>query len=119
MAGLDLTTFKPHSAQELGEGILTQLAGVITTDFNKFKTLVSGDVSYMAQKAWDIGLNLEAKKITQADADLSLHILELTFNSVLHEIDFLTYVLAQDALDAVTKVITAAITNLTGIALKF
>ncbi len=119
MAGLDLSTFKPTSAKALGEGILTELAGVITTDFNKFKTLVSGDVAYIAQKAWNIGQNLEAGKISQSDADLSLHILELTFNSVLHEIDFLTYVLAQDALDAVTKVITAAITNLTGIALKF
>ena len=40
-------------------------------------------------------------------------------NNILLLADFMTYKLAQDALDAVFAVVVAAIKNLTGIPLKF
>lgn len=121
MAGLDLTTFKPTSASQLGAGILTQLGTVLGTDLNQFKTTCGDQVAAVASAAWNLQTGLAAvpPTITQAQADVALHTQELALNNVILEANFMAYDLAQQALDTVLAVVTAAIRNLTGVALKF
>ena len=116
---MDLTTFKPNTSDELLQGILGQVAGVVGADLNKFKDTCGAQLQSLATTAWNTQISLAKGEVTQADADIAMHTQELFLNNILLQADFMTYKLAQDALDAVFAVVVAAIKNLTGIPLKF
>lgn len=119
MAAVDLSTFKPADAEELGDAILAQVGLVVTSSLKEFKAEIEPIVRSIAQKGFKTAELLAAGHISREDADLALHTQELALANVVLYSQFMTYVLAQDVRDAVFKVIVAAINNLTGVELAF
>ncbi|MDM9618828.1 hypothetical protein A6U87_16135 [Rhizobium sp. AC44/96] len=116
---VDLATFAPKSAQELGEGLLTVAAAKAKEQWDKIRQEMTAQLSFIAQMTTKVIAQLAAKEITAQRADVTLHLLEYNLNSALAEFKFLVYNAAQKILSAVFDLIKAAVKNLTGISLLF
>ena len=119
MSAIDLTTFAPNSAEELFDGVMSEVAKVLIDNFNKFKRDVAVYLKSVSQKVWDTQAKLASGVISAADADIAVQTQELALSNIVLYAPFMTYVTAQNVLDIVFKVIGAAVRNLTGIDLNF
>jgi fructose-specific component phosphotransferase system IIB-like protein len=115
----DLTTFKPNSSNELFQGILGQVIGILGADWAKAEAELKADLHLLAQRAFQTQSLLAGGKISVTEADRELHFQEVFLNSALAHFEFMAYVTAQNVLDGVFGVIRAAIKNWTGIELNF
>ncbi|SIP94616.1 hypothetical protein SAMN05880590_101366 [Rhizobium sp. RU35A] len=116
---IDLSTFKPKTADELFSGILANIVSVLKNNVEEIKKEISVHLQSLAKKAWLTQLGLAKGTITRENADIAIHTQELALSNVLLLVEFMTYELVQDVIDAAFSVVSAAIKNLTGIELKF
>ncbi|KQV81751.1 hypothetical protein [Rhizobium sp. Root1220] len=116
---VDLSTFAPQSAEELGEGLLTVAAVKAKEHWDSIRQEMTAQLTFIAQMTAKVIAQLAAKKITAQQADVTLHLLEYNLNSALAEFKFLVYNAAQKILSAVFDLIKAAVKNLTGVSLLF
>ncbi len=115
----DLSTFVPENADDLLDVITEKASEAAGGKWNAVKDQIQGDLDFIANRAVKITAMLLAGEISQSDADLKMHLLELTLNNTLAEITVLAYVVAQAILNAVVDVVKAVIKNATGVELDF
>jgi hypothetical protein len=115
----DLATFKPSNPDELFQGILGQVIGILGADWIKAEAELKLDLQLLARRAFQTETLLAGGKISVTEADRELHFQEVFLNSTLANFEFMAYVTAQNVLNGVFGVIQAAIKNWTGIDLNF
>lgn len=118
-SALDLTTFKPESAEDLFKGILKEISSVLIANYKEVKNEISIHLQSVAKKAWLTQVGLQQGTISREHADIAIHTQELALSSIVLYSAFMAYDTAQRVLNAVFSVITSAIRNLTGIQLSF
>ena len=116
---VNLAEFKPNSAGELFDGVLSHVLPVLADNWERAQEDVEPALKSIAISAFNTQRRLKIGEINQDKADALLHIQELALSNTLLYAEFLTYVLRQEIVDAVFKVITAAIKNWTGVDLNF
>ena len=115
----DFSQFAPTSAAELLEGLLAVAAKTAKNQWDEIQQEITYQLTFISQKTAKVIAQLATEEISQSEADLTLHLLELNFNSALAEFKFLAYAAAQKILSAVFDLIKTAIKNLTGVSLLF
>ncbi len=116
---IDVSKFKPKSADELFEGLVSVVKDVALEQWAKIKDELANDFQFIAEKTAEVTGKLAAGAIDDKQADATLHLLELNLNSTLREFAFMAYVTAQKILTAVFNLLKSAIRNLTGVRLLF
>lgn len=116
---LDVSKFKPTSANELFEGLVSVVKDVALEQWEKISDDLTNDFKFIAEKTAEVTGKLATHIIDVKQADATLHLLELNLNSTLRQFVFMTYVTAQKILTAVFNLLKSAIRNLTGVKLLF
>lgn len=111
----DLTEFSPANVDELVGAILSDLEGLSKRWWNENSDLVEGYTRSLAQATMQTQKALIEKRIKPAEADRIMHMQELAFNSLIHFTKFMTFALAQKALDATFRLVGYALFNRTGV----
>lgn len=115
----DFSKFKPNSAGDLLDGLVSVAAETAKAAWDKIKQEITYQLNFIAQKTTKVMTQLVAGDVSQSEADFTLHLLELNLNSALVEFKFLAYAAAQKILSAVFGLLKTAIKNVTGISLAF
>ena len=116
---IDTKNFAPGSAKELFEGLLEVAILKAKDQWSGIKQEMTFQLEFIAQKTAKVIAQLAAGEISDKNADLTLHLLEINLNGALKEFEFLLYNAAQKILSAVFGLIKVAVKNVTGVTLLF
>lgn len=117
MAPVDLATFRPGSAGDLFDGIVSHVAPVLGREWARSQGEISGHLQRLADAAYDTKQKLLAGEIGPDDAAFLFEMQADNLRNVLRLAEFSVYVTAQAVLDSAFAVVGAAIRNLTGVSL--
>ena len=116
-APVDLATFRPGSAGELRDGIVSHVAPVIGLHWAQARGEIAHHLEALAAAAHDTQQQLLAGAIGPADAEFLFEMQAFNLQNVLRLAEFSAYVAAQAVVDAAFAVVFAAIRNTTGVSL--
>ena len=108
-------TFDPDSVGDLVQAILGDLRDLSARWWNENASLVEGYTRSLAEATMQTRTALIEKRIRPDEADRIMHMQELAFNSLIHFTKFMTFSLAQKALDRTFRLVGLAIFNRTGV----
>lgn len=112
---VDLTSFRPGSADELLDGIVSHLAPLIGAHWLGARREIGAHLRQIADKAQATRDRLLAGEISADDAAFLFEMQALNFANVVRLAQFSTFVVAQAVVDTVFAVVTAAVANVTGL----
>ncbi|HEV2747868.1 MAG TPA: hypothetical protein VGW34_11290 [Allosphingosinicella sp.] len=118
-APVDLATFKPNSARDFGDAILSHVVPVLGSHAKQGLKELESHIRSFAAESFATADDLASGRISAQEADYLMRMQQSYLNNILRLAAFLPYVLAQAVLDTATKVARAAIRNWTGIDLGF
>lgn len=115
----DVSKFKPKSADELFDGLVSVVKDVALEQWTQIKGELTYHFKFIAERTAEVAAKLAGGIIDDKEADATLHLLEVNLNSALKQFAFMAYVTAQKILTAVFNLLKSAIRNLTGVKLLF
>lgn len=110
-----LADFNASSVDELFDEIVQQVKGVAGKWYNSNKDVVSGYLKSLAEAAFQTQTSLKAGRIDKEVADQALRMQQSALRQTIRYTEFMTFVLAQQVVDAAFKVIATAVKNATNI----
>jgi len=112
---LDLTTFKPETVGQLFDGLVSEVSGILGTEWSSAEADVKTYLDNIAHAAFNTTAQLAAGRLTQDQAKMQFKLQELGLKQVLLYSQLLGAVAAQKVVNGVFAVIIAAVKNVTGI----
>lgn len=112
---LDLSTFNPANARELGEAIVGEISGMGKRWWETNSQDVEGYVRSLAEASVQTATALAEGRIEKAQAQMIMEMQKVAYQNTLHFTKFMTMALAQNVLDETLRIVGAAVMNRTGL----
>jgi len=112
---LDLSTFNPANAQELGQAIVGEISDMGGRWWETNSQDVEGYVRSLAEASVQTTTALAEGRIKQAQATMIFDMQKVAYQNTLNFTKFMTLSLAQRVLDRTFQIIGAAVMNRTGL----
>ncbi|MEM1361565.1 MAG: hypothetical protein AAGF94_07585 [Pseudomonadota bacterium] len=110
-----LSDFDASTVDELFDKIVEQVKGVASKWYNANRDVVEGYFKSLAQASFQTQVSLKSGRIDKEVADQALRMQQAALRQTIRYTEFMTFVLAQQVVDAAFKVIGTAVKNYTGV----
>lgn len=112
---IEFASFKPADVKELVGALSTELSGLGKKWWETNSEIVQGYLRSLSEAFFQTKAALLSGRIRSDQADRIMHMQELAFGSTIQFTKYMTFALAQKALDTAFRLVGWAMYNYTGI----